>query len=63
MLSLLSSPSPIIVMVFMRAFSHGLIMFIDRKFFSKKIFAIKEREELLMMGVEERGAGETDWSH
>ena len=40
-----------------------LIMLIDQNVFSNKSFA-KERRELLMMGVEERGwAGDTDWSH
>ena len=61
MLSPLSSP--IIVVVFMGACSHFLIMLIDRNFFSNKSFAIKDQGELLMMGVEERGAEGTDWSH
>ena len=60
MLSPLSSP--IIVVVFMGACSHFLIMLIDRNFFSNKSFA-EELRELLMMGVEERGAEGTDWSH
>ena len=39
-----------------------LIMLIDRNVFSNKSFA-QGHGEMLMMGVEERGAGETDWSH
>ena len=60
MLSPLSSP--IMVVVFMGACSHFLIMLIDRNFFSNKSFA-EAPGELLMMGVEERGAEGTDWSH
>ena len=46
----------------MGACSHFLIMLIDRNVFSKNSFA-QEPGELLMMGVEERGAEGTDWSH
>ena len=45
----------------MGACSHFLIMLIGI-FFSNKSFA-KAPGELLMMGVEERGAEGTDWSH